>query len=141
VREPARPDVTVRRAFQIYLYAVCFVTVIVVLFAGSQAIYALVRVAAPGTTAPSSGAPHIILRGGESESFGLFGQSGLVASGRRTERNEGKLQLIQNGILLVLALGIFLFHWSRATALRAALERATGPAEEAPVQPEPPPGP
>lgn len=139
MREPARPDVTVRRAFQIYLYAVCFVTVIVVLFAGSQAIYALVRVAAPGTTAPSSGGPPFILRGGGNGSFG-FEQSGRAAADTTTERNEGKLQLIQNGILLVLALGIFLFHWDRANALRAELERSTAPPEEAPVQPEPPPG-
>ena len=139
MREPARPDVTVRRSFQIYLYAVCFVTVIVVLFAGSQAIYALVRVAAPGTTAPSLGAPRVTLRGGGSGSFG-FTESSRADADTTTERNEGKSQLIQNGILLALALGIFLFHWNRATALRAELERATAPSEEAAMQPEPPPG-
>ncbi len=138
MRDSARTDVTVRRAFQVYLYAVCFVTVIVVLFAGSQAIYALVRVAAPGTTAPSSGGP-VVLRGSGSGSF-EFEQPSRIAEDTTTERNEGKLQLIQNGILLVLALGIFLFHWNRATTLRAELERATAPPEAIPVEPESPPG-
>jgi hypothetical protein len=138
VPETAGSEATVRRAFQIYLYAVCFVTIVVVLFAGSQAIYALVRVAAPATTAPSSGESRLILRGGGSGPFD-YPASGRSTADTRTERNEGKLQLIQNGILLVLALGIFLFHWTRASKLRAELERSTAASEYAPMQPEPPP--
>jgi hypothetical protein len=128
VREPAGSDTTVRRAFQIYLYAVCFVTVIVVLFAGSQSVYALVRVAAPGTTAPSTGEASFEFRGGGDRSFDL--ERFRRAADTTTERNEGKLQLIQNGILLALALVIFLIHWGRAARLRAELERSVSPSME-----------
>lgn len=135
MREPAGSDTTVRRAFQIYLYAVCFVTVIVVLFAASQSIYALVRVAAPGTTALSGDVSSFEFRGGGDPSFDL--EQFRRAADTTTERNEGKLQLIQNGILLALALVIFLIHWSRAARLRAELERSTSPSMEPAAAPPP----
>jgi len=104
-------DVTVRRAYQIYLYAVCFVTVLVVLFTFSEAVYSLVRIIAPGTTGP-----------------------GGSLSG--PERDQGVAGLIRNLILGGAALGIFAFHWARSVDAREELEHATTPPAPEP-EPEP----
>lgn len=129
------PDVTVRRVYQVYLYAVCFVSVLVVLFAAAEAIYSVVRIVAPETTAGVAGA------------FSPFpGSSGGPAD---FERDQGTAELIQNLILGGLAFGIFVFHWKRAAEVRGELERITAaapapaPATEAPAPeaPAPPPRP
>ena len=104
-------DVTVRRAYQIYLYAVCFVTILVVLFACADGIYSLVRIIAPGTTGA-----------------GLSGN----------ERDVGVAGLVRNLILGGAAAAIFAFHWGKAVEARAELERALAPAEPEPEVEDPP---
>jgi hypothetical protein len=102
-------DVTVRRAYQIYLYAVCFVTVLVALFTAAEAVYSLVRIIAPGTTA---------------------GGGSLSGS----ERDAGVAGLIRNVILGGAAAAIFAFHWGKSIEARAELDRATTPSP--PIPPE-----
>jgi hypothetical protein len=92
------PQVTVRRAFQVYLYAVCFVTILIVLFTAAESVYSLVRIAAPGTT----------------------GYGGLQA----IERHAGTAALIRDLIFGAFALGVFMFHWNHARAVRSDLDRA-----------------
>jgi hypothetical protein len=92
-----RPDVTVRRAYQIYLYSVCFVTIIVVLFAGGLAVYGLTKVLIPGA---------------------------LSEGGHNVIRKQGAAEMLQSGILAAVAFVIFIQHWRRAADVRAELERA-----------------
>jgi len=103
-----------RRAFQIYLYAVCLVTVIVVLFSTASAVYGIIRIAAPGTTA----------QGDEGFSFGFFeaGSSGIESGDiTDTERDRGIASLAENGIFALLAAGIFWWHWDQGVKLRAEI--------------------
>jgi hypothetical protein len=87
----------IRRSYQVYLYAVCFVAVLVSLVAGALAIFGLVRIVAPGVT-------------------------GFDAAS--AERNEGIVQFASSGILALAAYGLFRLHWRRASTLRL---RATEP--------------
>lgn len=112
------PEVTVRRAYQIYLYAVCFVAVLVMLFTVAEAAYSIVRIASPTTTAGSS-AP---------EFFGGSGELTYSSGLEDVERKRGTASFVQNVILGALAFGIFSFHWRRAADVRVELERATGAA-------------
>ncbi|MGH2571970.1 MAG: hypothetical protein ACRDGU_00500 [Actinomycetota bacterium] len=91
----------VRRSYQAYLYAVCFVAVLIILVGGALAIFGIVRIAAPGTT-------------------------GFEPA--NAERDAGIVQLASSGFLALAAYGLFLFHWRRASVLRAG-----------PLEPEPPP--
>lgn len=107
--EESERDITVRRAYQVYLYAVCFVTVLVVLVTAAQAAYGIVRIAAPGVTSET----------------GDFGENRNLAFGfdpAEAERDRGTRDLIQNGIIAVIAGGVFAFHWRLATRLRRELE-------------------
>jgi hypothetical protein len=121
-------EAPVRRAYQIYLYAVCFVAVIVLLFAGAQALFGVVRIALPEQTAAEHG-----YYGPYSEE--QFGQEFDPID---QERKQGLVDLIQNGIVAGLAGGLFAFHWRRATRLRAQLEGAAPPSAEEVGQPAPP---
>jgi hypothetical protein len=109
----------VRRAYQIYLYAVCFVTVLVALFAAAESAYGLFRVIAPDTTAAEFGGP---ISFGEDESPQLV-FTGLRRSG---ERRRGTSQLIQWGLVGAAAGLVFRHHQRQATALRAELEALSG---------------
>jgi hypothetical protein len=120
-------EAPVRRAYQIYLYAVCFVAVIVLLFAGAQALFGIVRVALPDQTA----AQHGYFETGAPE---LQTQFDPVDQ----ERKQGVVQLVENGIVAALAAGLFAFHWRRASRLRAELEVVASPSAEEVGQPEPP---
>jgi hypothetical protein len=120
-------EVSVRRAYQIYLYAVCFVAVIVLLFAGAQALFGIVRIALPEQTAVKygyveTGAPEF--------------QTGFDPIDQ--ERQQGVVDLIQNGIVAGLAGGLFAFHWRRARRLREELEGTAPPTAEEVGQPTPP---
>ena len=108
----SQPEVVVRRAYQIYLYAVCFVTIVVVLFAAAEAVYGLVRIIIPGTT-------------GGGTDFSTFRGAG-------SERDQGVAALIRNLILGGAAAAIFVFHWKRSGEARAELERAMTPPEPEP---------
>jgi hypothetical protein len=81
-----------RRSYQAYLYAVCFVAILIILVAGALATFGIVRIAAPGTTGfePAS-----------------------------VERDDGIVQLATSGLLALAAYGLFQFHWRRASVLRA----------------------
>ena len=104
--EPERTDVTVRRTYQVYLYSVCFVSVIVLLFSGGIALYGFFKVILPGA-----------LSEGSHESI----------------RRQGAAQLVQAGIFALVALVIFYGHWTRAAEARAELERVTSRAIEPPA--------
>jgi hypothetical protein len=80
-----------RRAYQGYLYAACFVGVLIVLGAGVAAALGLSRIIAPGTMG--------------------FGPAGSV-------RKDGIVDLVSMGILAAGAYAIFWFHWGRAEAFR-----------------------
>lgn len=120
-------EAPVRRAYQIYLYAVCFVAVIVLLFAGAQALFGVVRLALPEQTAAEQG----FFEQGAPEfqtSFDPIEQ----------ERRQGVAQLLENGIVAGLAGGLFAFHWRRAKRLREELEGVPAPRAEDVGQPTPP---
>jgi hypothetical protein len=91
--------------YQSYLYAVCFVGVVVLLAAGPSALYGLARVITPGTT-------------------------GFEVA-RDVERNRGMTQLVTSGLLAAAAFGIFAFHWRHAGRLRPGVEAASSPSEPA----------
>jgi hypothetical protein len=113
-----------RRAFQIYLYAVCLVTVVVVLFSAASGVYAIIRIAAPGTT--SQGGEGFGFPGFISEDGGRF-RGGDVND---AERDRGIASLAENGIFALAAAAIFWWHWQQSVQLRAeiAAESAGSPA-------------
>jgi hypothetical protein len=116
-----------RRAFQIYLYAVCLVTVVVVLFSSASAVYALIRIAAPGTTA-------------QGDDFGFeFGfiseEGGGPVRGGDTadaERDRGVASLAENGIFALAAAAIFWWHWQQSVQLRAQIAAESSKPSTAP---------
>jgi hypothetical protein len=110
-------ETAVRRPYQVYLYAVCFVTVLVLLVAGSLALFGLVRVALPDQTAA------------EAEFFpGTFPEPGPIVSpgGVDVERRRGIAQFLSNTILAGIAGILFAVHWRRVGRLRESL---AGPAD------------
>jgi hypothetical protein len=118
-----------RRAFQIYLYAVCLVTVVVVLFSSASAVYAIIRIAAPGTTA----------QGGDSgfafptlvdEDARLI-KSGGYDTGD-AERDRGIASLAENGIFALAAAAIFWWHWQQSVQLRAQIAAESNKPSSAP---------
>jgi len=94
-------DGPTRRSYPAYLYAVCFVAVLIVLVAGALALFGAVRIAAPGATG--------------------FGPESA-------ERDEGIAQLVSSGLLALVAYGLFLFHWRRVSVLRAGPAEPAPPA-------------
>lgn len=120
-------ETTVRRAYHIYLYAVCFVSVLVLLFAGAQALFGVVRIVLPDQTVGQygyyeTGAPEFQTR------FDPIDQ----------ERKQGIVDLLRNGIVAGLAGGLFAFHWGRARRFREELEGVPAPNTEDVGQPGPP---
>lgn len=108
------PEAPVRRAYQVYLYTVCFVAVLVFLFAASLALFGVVRIAFPEQT------------GGA----GFFepGLGGSLTSGiEEAEQRQGFAHLIENAILAGIAGLVFGLHWRRAGALRNSLEESGEP--------------
>ncbi len=104
----------VRRAYQVYLYTVSFVAVLVFLFAAYLALFGVVRIAFPEQT------------GGA----GVFGQEfgGTLTAGiEEGEQKQGFAQLIENAILAGIAGLLFGLHWRRAGTLRDSLEEAGEP--------------
>lgn len=112
-------EVTVRRAYQVYLYAVCFVTVLVLLFASAQAIFGIVRIAAPGTTSGTRAGPAIFEPGPGREAF--------TFDPEEAERDRGVRELLQSGLLAIIAGVVFGIHWQLSVRLRRELEEATAP--------------
>jgi hypothetical protein len=109
----------------VYLYAACLAAMIVLLFSIAQALFGVVRIAAPGTTWKSANVP-----------FSFFGFDSSGGSGDEdTERDRGIVQLIENGILAVVAGTVFAVHWSMAGRLRE--EGAGAGAEPRPAGPAP----
>jgi hypothetical protein len=109
-------EAPVRRAYQVYLYVVCFVSVLVLMFAGALALFGVVRTALPEQTATEPA---------------FFGPRfpGDLGEGTRLvhfERKRGVAELLENGILAGLAGGILFLHWRRAATLRAELETEEG---------------
>jgi hypothetical protein len=86
VQDPGFVEGPARRAYQVYLYAVCFIAILTTLVAGVVAAYGLFRIVAPGTSG-----------------------SGPVS----LERNGGGAQLVTTGMLALGAYAIFAFHWGR----------------------------
>jgi hypothetical protein len=108
------PEAPVRRAYQVYLYTVCFVAVLVFLFAASLALFGVVRIAFPEQTG----------------STGVFGQGlgGSLTTGiEEAEQKQGFAQLIENAILAGIAGLVFGLHWRRAGTVRDSLEEAGEP--------------
>jgi hypothetical protein len=109
-------ETPVRRVYQVYLYAVCLVAVLVFLFAASLALFGLVRVALPDQTA----AEGQFLPGPVPEE--------IVSTGSvDVERKQGLAQFLNNAILSGIAGLVFRLHWRRAGTLRAGLEEAGEP--------------
>lgn len=101
IGEPGFDEGPGRRVYLVYLYAVSFLAILIVLFAGSTAAYGLFRIIAPGTT-------------------GFLGDTSI-------ERDNGVAQLGTGGLLALGAFVIFAFHWRRAKTFRggSAAEPAT----------------
>lgn len=101
-------DRPTRSIFQIYVYAVCLTTVLILLFSVASLIYAIVRIATPGTTGVS---------GFDLSALSIFGFGGSSA-GSGAERDHGIVQLIQSLILGGVSAGLFSVHWRWANRLR-----------------------
>lgn len=104
-----------RHVYQVYVYAVCFVTVLILLFTTAGFVYAIVRIAAPGTTAQAG-------PGGFSF-FGAFANAFGSGFGSEGERDRGIVQLVQSGILGIGAGALFYIHWGWANRLRSQDDR------------------
>ena len=115
-------DAPVRRAYQVYLYVVCFVSVLVLLFAGARALFGVVRIALPEQTAAEPG----FFFEGPFPGEPVPGEESLRFDPVDLERRRGVAELLENGILAGLAGGLFAFHWRRAARLRAELEAGEG---------------
>jgi hypothetical protein len=97
--------------YTVYLYAVCLATVLVLLFSGASAVYAIVRIAAPGTTARGAfGGGALSFLGSLRDAFG---------GGGSAERDRGIVQLVQSGVLAIGAGLIFAIHWRWADRVRS----------------------
>ncbi|HEX2069720.1 MAG TPA: hypothetical protein VHH54_05905 [Actinomycetota bacterium] len=107
VNEPGFVEGPARRAYQVYLYSVCFVAVLIVLIAGGLAAFALVRMIAPGTTGIGAPAPF--------------------------ERDEGIRQFATTAFLALGSAAIFRFHWRRASAFRTPPPEEPRPEAAPPV--------
>jgi hypothetical protein len=129
-------EAPVRRTYQIYLYAVCFVAVIVLLFAGSQALFGVVRIALPEQTVADHGYYEPPVPVGEDGAAGF--EDGLVFDPIDQERRRGVVELLRNGIVAAIAAGLFAFHWRRARRLRDEVEDMQAPRAEDVGQPNPP---
>ena len=105
------PETPVRRAYHVYLYAVCFVATVVLLVAGTRALLGIVHIALPEQS-PVFGAPFF-----EDEGFGI----------PAPDRSRGTAELLEGAVLAGLAGGLFALHWRRAKGLRG--EPAGPPAE------------
>ena len=92
VKEPRFETSPGRRTYQVYLHAVTFVSMTVLLFAAAAALYGLFRAVAPGTTDQS--VPTTV------------------------ERGDGIAQLVATGFLAIAAYAIFAYHWHRTRTLR-----------------------
>ena len=93
INEPGFAQGPARRAYQVYLYAVCFVSVLTVMIAAVIAAFGLVRIIAPGTTD--------------------------IDLGHGFERDEGIKQFVIGAYLTIAASGLFVFHWRRTTPFRS----------------------
>lgn len=100
----------VRRAYQVYLYVVCFVGLVTLVVATALLLFGVVRAAVPG------------------ESIGHFGAPpGAVPADEelRLLRREGLVQVAENAVLVLSAGVVFTVHWRRAGRLRQELEAAS----------------
>jgi hypothetical protein len=104
-----RTDAT-SRAYRYYLHATLLVAVLVLLFSSASAVYALVRVIAPGV---------------------------MAAGSSSAERTDGLQQLVGGAFLALASWAIFLFHWRRREEDARPVAEA-GPAPT-PAGPPPPP--
>ncbi len=107
INEPGFVEGPARRAYHVYLYSVCFVSVLIVLVAGGLAAFALIRMIAPGTTGVGAPAPF--------------------------ERDEGIRQFATTAFLALASAAIFRFHWRRASALRTPPQEEPRPEAAPPV--------
>jgi hypothetical protein len=116
------------RAFRIYLYAACLISMLLLLFSVASALYAVVRIAAPGTT------------GSTTRAISFTTDSRTAKVDEDAERDKGTAQLIQSGILALVAGGVFAFHWTQAGRLEteAARPALPAPAETSPIVTPPP---
>jgi hypothetical protein len=99
-----------RRTYQVYLHAVTFVAMVILLFATAAALYGVARIIAPGTTGPSGG----------SSTF---------------ERDAGITQAVTAGILALGAYAIAWYHWMRTRTLQEKISRPPRPGEPPPPPP------
>lgn len=109
-------ETPVRRAYQVYLYAVCFVATVVLLVAGTRALLGIVHIALPEQS-PVYGAPYF-----EDEGFDF----------PAPDRSRGTAELLEGVVLAGLAGGLFVLHWRRAKTLRGDAE--PGPAPQTPAE-------
>ena len=106
-------ETPVRRSYLVYLYAVCLVSVLILLYAGAAGLFGGVRILVPEQTVAEQGS--------------------VTGPGNRPieqppdaveqERRRGVGELIQNAIFCVLAGLLFVLHWRRAARLRRELQR------------------
>lgn len=118
--EPApRP---VAKLYQVYLYTIALVTVLILVFSGARAVYGLVRVVVPGETAkqgPGFDMPFWSYTIGD-ETEVVFPDPGERL--RSAERRRGLAELGGGGIFAGIALLAFRLHWRRAGRLRVTFE-------------------
>ena len=110
-------ETPVRRAYQVYLYAVCFVATVMLLVSGTRALLGVVHIALPQES-PVFGAPFF-----EDEGFGV----------PTPDRSQGTTELLEGLVLSGLAAGLFVVHWRRAKALRGE-SGGSAPAAEPPAK-------
>lgn len=116
-------EAPVRRTYQVYLYAVCFVAIIVFLIGAASGLFGLVRIAFPDQTAQDIPSTFV-----SEEELSVFTP---VEGATDPERRRGVVQFLENGILAGLAAGVFVYHWRQAGRIREDLEGRPPPEQTA----------
>lgn len=110
----------------LYLYAVCFATLLITIFAGVNLVRNAVEVVYPDPMRyPAS--PPAVPGGGEVDPEVVERQE---RAARESQRRDAVLGLVTSGTLLVIAVPTYIYHWRRIQAERAAV-RPSDPAQPA----------
>lgn len=98
----------------IYLYLVCFVALMIIIFSLSNLVYNLIGIYYP---APSYNAPAIEKTGNSTDQLTLAEQEKLQAMQRKFDQENQKYyavrETIRDGVLILLVVPLYIYHWRK----------------------------
>lgn len=89
----------------IYLYLVCLITLVITIFALTNAVRSVVDLAYPEPT------PIFVPRLPEEANGGAAEQQEQIEFQRRFSQRQAVLSLVGNGALLAVSVPLYLYHW------------------------------